>query len=310
MHGVRQDVAVTQPLSFALVFILMALPTLPAMAEDLPSDVGSRHELVPSDQRTIYLNVDATSYRTRGRVSFGFVPTLKSKLAAYGYTATLEHDARHALTLTIQYRETRGQQISLDLYGTDISCAMILSGLEKDHLLDLAVRESPDYAGMITAPYVEVVDKFQSNPYFYFLPDLIQASTTSGLDATAGLIAALERALYSAKPAATPLDTLVSPAETFSDMDDHFSSAASQRTIEELGRLQDRRATDLLIKLTGHPDHAIRLAAVRALENFSVPAISAVITQVAQEDTDVSVREAAKAALNWLPASVGHEHQR
>lgn len=301
MDSFWNDVAISRSSVFSLLFVWVALLSWPAGADDSSAARGSRQEVEQSGKPVIYLNIEATTYRTRGRVSFGIAATLKSKLAAYGYAVTLQDDSPHDLTLAIRYRETRGQQITLDLYGTDIACAVTLSDPSEDRLLNLAMRESPDYAGMMTAPYIEVVDKLQANPYFYFLPDLIHARTEFRLDATAGLITALERVLYSKKPVASPWDTLVSPAETFSDLDDHFSSAAARRTIQKLGWLQDHRATDLLLKLTSHPNHVVRLEAVRALEGFSVPAVAAVIARVAEQDTHVTVREAAKAVLTRLP---------
>lgn len=286
------------------VFLWAIVVVLPQAAggEGRSGGDAAPDQLQQPDKLVIYLDVESTTYRARRRVSFGIGPILKSKLSAAGYAVTQERDSPHDLTLAIRYHETRGRQITLDLYGTDIACAITLTDHSDDRLLNLAIREFPDYADMITAPYVEVVDKLQANPYFYFLPDLVRGTAESHDDVTAILIAALERVLYPARHAVTPLDTLVSPAETFPDLDDHFSFAASQRTIQELGRLQDRRATDLLLKLTDHPDHAIRLEAVRALEGFPVPAVAAAIARVAREDTDVAVRAAARSVLTMLPA--------
>jgi hypothetical protein len=235
-------------------------------------------------------------------VSFSIGPTLKSKLSAAGYAVTQERGSQHDLTLTIRYREERGRQISLDLYGTDIVCVITLIDPSEARLLDLTIRESPDYAGMVTAPYIEVVDKFQANPYFYFLPELIRGRAESTGDVTATLISALDRALYPTNHApVTPMDTLLSPAETFPDLDAHFSAPASWRTIQELGRLRDERATDLLLKLTTHPDYAVRLEAVRALEGFPSVAAATAVARVAREDANLTVRDAAKAVLARLP---------
>lgn len=287
------------PFLFLYVFAIV-LPQHAGAGESSVSG-AAQDQLQQPDKPVIYLDVESTTYRGRRRVSFSIGPTLKSKLSAAGYVITQERESPHDLALMIRYREERGRQITLDLYGTDIVCAIKLIDPSETRLLDLTIRESPDYADMVTAPYIEVVDKFQANPYFYFLPDLIRERAESNGDVTGSLITALERVLYPTSHAVvTPLDTLLSPAETFPNLDDHFSSPASRRTIQELGRLQDPRATDLLLKLTGHPDHAVRLEAVRALEGFPVPGVAAVVARVAQEDANASVRDAAKDTLAKL----------
>jgi hypothetical protein len=104
----------------------------------------------------------------------------------------------------------------------------------------------------VNAPYVEVVEKLQANPYFYFLGDIVRGSTREHVDTTGALIQALDRQVDRElhPPPVTPLGTLVSPAETFPDLDVHFAETAQHNTVEELGRLKDPRAIDLLQGVT------------------------------------------------------------
>lgn len=284
-------------LLISLFIIGLTATSLSAEAEDTPS-----HPTAPAffgQEPVIYLDVQATTWRPRGRVSFGIIPSLRMKLASAGFVVTQAPERPHDLTLTVEYREERGKQISLDLSGTEIICAILLDHPQEGRLLSTKIHESPAYAELVTAPYVEVVEKFQANPYFYFLGDLIRGRIYAHLDTTGALIQALDRHVDRERHAraTTPLDTLESPAETFHDLDLYFAAVAQENTVEELGRLKDTRAIELLKSLMFHSDPRTRLRAVLALGEFNAPSIEPAIVRVVRADSDPDVRDAAKAVL-------------
>ncbi|MGH7258961.1 MAG: HEAT repeat domain-containing protein [Nitrospiraceae bacterium] len=287
--------------TFFLLLAYSLITSGPASAQSSIESAAPIEEDSRIEKQVVYLDAETTTWRSRGRVSFGIIPSLKTKLTAAGFAVSQDPERPHDMTLIVRYHEKRGRQISLNLYGTDIHCAMTLEHSRKGRMLDLTIDEAPDYAELITAPYIEVVDKFQANPYFHFLGELIRDRLDLSRDSIESLITALNREMYPAIPVAvTPLDTLVSPAETFPNLDDHFSSIAWERAIDELGRVKDPRAVELLLKSASHPDHRVRLHAVLALEGFTSPSVVSTMTRVAQSDTDVSVRNAAKAVLARL----------
>lgn len=280
----------------SLFSIGLSLTSLSAAAEDSPSyptPAGFGQEPV------IYLDVQTSTWRPRGRVSFAIVPSLRMKLASAGFAVTQAPESPHELTLTVEYREERGKQISVNLFGTEINCVVLLDHAQEGRLLSTKIHESPAYAELVTAPYVEVVEKFQANPYFYFLGDLIRGRIDAHLDTTGALIQALNRHVDRARHprAATPLDTLESPAETFSDLDLHFASLAQENSVEELGRLKDTRAIELLKTLMLDSDPRTRRRAVLALGEFDAPSLAPAIARVVQADSDPDVRDAANAVL-------------
>jgi hypothetical protein len=252
-----------------------------------------------ASERVLYLNLDASTWRPRGRISFGIAPTLRLKLASAGLVVTEDPAAPHDATLKVEYREQRGKQISINLFGTDITCLVRLDDPEDEETLSLVIHESPSYTDLVDAPYVEVVEKLQANPYFYFLGEIVRERMQTHIDATGALIRALNRQVdHELHPQlVTPLDTLVSPGETFPDPDGLFSTAAQQNTVEELGRLKDSRAVDLLERLTSHENRLTRLRAVIALGQFDDPSITPVMTRVAHTDSDSAVRDAAAKML-------------
>ena len=280
----------------SLFIIGLTVTALSTAAEDTPSHPTTAGV---GQEPVIYLDVQASTWRPRGRVSFGIVPSVRMKLASAGFAVTQAPESPHGLILTVDYREERGKQISLNLYGTEIICVILLDHPQQGRLLSVKIHESPAYAGLVTAPYVEVVEKFQANPYFYFLGDLIRGRTDAHLDTTGALIQALDRHVDRKRHprAATPLDTLESPAETFSDLDLHFAGLARENAVEELGRLKDSRAIELLKSLMFDSDPRTRLRAVLALGEFDAPALAPAIARVVQADSDPDVRDAAISVL-------------
>jgi hypothetical protein len=256
------------------------------------------HQAKAVTEQVIYLDVQASTWRPRGRISFGIVPTLRTKLTAAGFTVTEDRDRPHEMTLSVDYREERGKPISFNLFGTEISCLFILHPVAHGLAPSVHIYESPSYSDLV-APYVEVVEKLQANPYFYFVGDIVRDWAHAQLDTTGALIQALDRKVdreLHPRPV-TPLDTLESPAETFPDLDAHFAVAAQHNTVEELGRLKDPRAIDLLEKLLFHPDRQTRVRAVLALGQFDAPSIPPIMTRVVEADSDRTVRDAAAGVL-------------
>jgi hypothetical protein len=277
--------------------LLIVLMTAGAVANATQETIDG--QAMAGDARVIYLNLDTSTWRPRGRISFGIAPTLRLKLVKAGLGVIQDPAAPHDATLEVKYREERGRQISVNSFGTDITFMVRLHDEQEQHPLSLVIHESPSYADLVNAPYVEVVEKLQANPYFYFIGDIVHERMQTHADTTGALILALERHYdHELHPQpVTPLDTLVSPGETFPDLDALFSAAAQQNAIDELGRLKDSRAINLLERLTSHANHLTRLRAVVALAQFDDPSIASVMTRVIQTDRDAEVREAAAGVL-------------
>jgi HEAT repeats len=270
-----------------------------AVVANAAHETVDHHQAMAASERVLYLDLDASTWRPRGRISFGIAPTVRLKLASAGLSVTEDPAMPHDATLKVEYREQRGKQISINLFGTDITCLVELDDPQVEGTLSLVIHESPSYTDLMDAPYVEVVEKLQANPYFYFLGEIVRERMQTHVDTTGALIRALDRQFdreLHPQPV-TPLDTLVSPGETFPDLDALFSAAAQQNTVEELGRLKDSRAVDLLERLTAHANRLTRLHAVVALGQFEDPSIAPVMKRVAQADSDAAVRDAAAGVL-------------
>jgi HEAT repeats len=281
-----------------LAILLLTFGLSSAIGANAAQEAIDRHAIA-AGERVLYLDLDASTWRSRGRISFGIAPALRLKLTSAGLGVTQDPDTPHDATLKVVYREERGKQISVNSFGTDIRCLVRLDDPKNEQALSLVIHESPSYTDLVNAPYVEVLEKLQANPYFYFLGVIVRERMQTHVDTTGALIRALDlhfdRELH--PQPVTPLDTLASPGETFPDLDALFSEAAEQNTVEELGRLKDSRAVDVLERLTSHANRLTRLRAVVALGQFDDPSIAPVMTRVAEADSDGEVRDAAAGLL-------------
>jgi HEAT repeats len=246
----------------------------------------------------VYLDVQASTWRPRGRISFGIEPVLRMKLVSAGFGVTQDPGSRHDLIIRVEYREDRGEPIAVNLYGTDITCRILLDRPQPDQAQFISIHESPSYTDLVNAPYVEVVEKLETNPYFYFLGHIVRGWHEK-MDTTGALIQALDRQFNEElhRPPATPMDTLVSPAETFPDLEAHFAPTARENTVDELGRLGDTRAIELLERLMTEADRSTRLRAVVAMGQFDAPSVLPALSRVVETDSDKVVRTAASGQL-------------
>ena len=150
------------------------------------------------NEPVVYLDVQASTWRPRGRISFGIEPVLRMKLISAGFTVTQDPAQQHDLTVRVEYREERGEPIAVNLYGTDISCRILLDHPHPEGVQTISIRETPSYRDLVNAPYVEVVEKLEANPYFYFMGHIVWG-WHQHLDRTGALIQArVRRLIYGA----------------------------------------------------------------------------------------------------------------
>ena len=279
----------------AVACLLSGAPVVPA-AEPILTD--EQLQLL-SRAKTIYVDVAATTWMRRGRTLSDVGPSLRTKLAAAGFTVVRNQTDRHDLTLKVLYREEQGRQYRIDTYGTDITCAVQLEHAGIGPLLNLRIEESSTYPETGTPPYLEALEKFVANPYFYLLGDLVKGRVVSRSDTTGALIEGLQRLAAHEPMKSDPLkgEFLMSSDEVM------FFASARENVIQELGRLKDPRAVPILTKLLGHSERRVRLLSVRALTSISAVDSRSAIERVARQDRDREVRQAAAAALAGLPPS-------
>lgn len=251
---------------------------------------------------TIYVEVESSTWRQRGRVSFAIGPSVRAKLRSAGFAPVSDPQEPHDLTLKVFYREERGRQFRADLYETDIRATLSLLHPTLGVLLLVRVDESSSDAGVTNAPYVDVLHKIEGNPAFYFFGDLVRGYLAEGRDAPATLIRGAERLLEDEDFRRYPhADTAALSGEMLAGPELLYGAQALERTARELGALREARALPLLTRLLDHHDRQLRLAAVAALSQLQAEAARPALERVAAEDVSPEVRAAAAQALARLP---------
>jgi len=247
--------------------------------------------------KTIYVDVAFSTWMPRGKTLADVAPSLRTSLASAGFTVVRNSTDSHDLTLKVDYREERGKQYKIDMYGTDITCLIRLEQPELGSLLDMTIRESSANPESGTPPYLETLERFQTNPYFYFVGDFVKARVSTRLNQTEVLLQSLQRLMQN-EPARGDQPENV---HAFLPGDMIYPLMVRDNTIQELGRLKDRLAVPFLTTLLGHNDRQVRLLSVHALGAIQADEARPAIERVAQQDGDREVRQAAAAVLASLP---------
>ncbi len=260
--------------------------------------VAAQGDAARDPARTILLEVTSSTWVPRGRTLTEVGPGIRNKLRSAGFTVVSDASVPHAQTLSVAYREARGRQYRIDTFGTEITCRLRLEHAALGTLLDVTVRESSGEQYLGTPPYIEAIQEFETNPYVYFLADLVKGRVVSGLDVTESLIEGLERLT---KVTTSGYDPLSAP-HSMTHLETGWAGAARNRTIVELGRLGDPRAVPLLTHLLTDSDPKARRLSAVALGAIGAVESGPALERAATADGEQGVREAAVAALSNLAA--------
>lgn len=224
---------------------------------------GDTTKPVQPDERLPAILVEASTatWKPRGRVLFDVTATVRNKLSGAGFPIVRDATEPHDLTLTLEYREERGRPYDFTTYETIVTGRFQLEGRGSTPLLELTVQERSGAQLGGTPPYIDAIQRFESNPSVYFLGEIVRARVRGEPDRTPALIAGLRREL---EAEASRLDPLSAP-HTMMARESTVPRLAHQRAIRELGRLGDPEARPFLRELLSHEDPKIQQAAEQAL---------------------------------------------
>jgi hypothetical protein len=273
------------------------------LASAQPADLTPPEAELPSVSaaQTVHIQAHTQTWRSRGRVSFPVVPSLRTKLSAAGFAVVADETEPHELVLRVDYREARDREYRFGLYGTAITCELRLEDRQGGLLLGLTIHEYPPDDPGVTAPYTEVVHKLDTNPYYYFFGEIVKEKLVNGLDTTGSLLAAFVRLTEDQEPQyGSMTGPPPNPGETLPSPETLWVREVRANTAHELARLQEPRAIPVLNKLLTHPDWQVRSLALDTLVAMRAGDMRAEVERMALQDEDKRVRAAAKAALARL----------
>lgn len=252
--------------------------------------------------KTIYVDVTASTWKTRGRLLYDIEVAVRVKLASVGLTVVRTSQEPHSLTLFVNYREERGEPYGGHQFGTVMTGDFRVDHHAAGPIFEVTVQETshPTISG--TPPYLDALQNFQTNPYYYFLGDLIWWRMQKNHEAHTVFIMALKEKA-AGRRADLPVCTAVNCPHTMATTRELYAPIAIRRTVEELVHAKDPRLVPVLFDLVEYPDVYVRVQAVKALGSFQAVESLALLQNLISNDPDIEVRQAAEAVLDALTAT-------
>ena len=251
---------------------------------------------------TIYVDVQASTWKTRGRLLWDAEADIRAKLIAVGFEIVREKNQPHALTLTGAYEETRGRQFGINRYGTVLTGTFRVEHHEKGPLLEITIQERAELTPSGTLPYLDSLHNFLTNPYYHFLGEIVDGQIHRNQDAHRVFLKELHaKVTHEAVPEASEnSDWLPEGIHSMQQAHTLYEPVAARRTIGEFVGENDDRIVGILPDLLNHPDVYVKVRSIEAFGDFSVTEALPLLRDLQENAKEVEVRHAASATITRL----------
>ena len=258
---------------------------------------------------SVYVDVVAETWKTRGRLLYDIEGSVLRKLASSGFRFVRHQDERHELTLVVRYQEERGEQYDINAYGTVIHGRFHLDSPQSESTWQFTISETSNNSISGPPPYLDALEKFETNPYYFFLGDILRGHIQQDLEPKGGLLFALERMMSLEgsliKTDRTGSSDRLKPPEPHAMpiSQELYAATAVRRSLDTYVDSGDRRVIPILFRLIHHQDPAVRIDAIEAFGSLYVTESRSDLLQLSQQDLDPEVRQVAKAIYENLNLS-------
>ncbi len=255
---------------------------------------------------TIYVDVQASTWKTRGRLLWDAEADIRAKLIAVGFEIVREKNQPHALTLTGSYDETRGRQFGINRYGTVLTGTFRIEHHEKGPLFEITIQEKATLTPSGTLPYLDSLHNFLTNPYYHFLGEIVDGQIHRNQDAHRVFLKELRAKVAREAVPTTSEDFDWLPEGIHSMQQAHtlYEPVATRRTIEEFVQTQDDRIVGILPDLLNHPDVYVKVRSVEAFGDFRVMDALSLLRDLEKNAKEVEVRNAVSATISRLTGTL------
>lgn len=273
----------------------------------LNQSVGGREILAAELPETpklgsVALQIEASTWKPRGHVIYDIEGAIRKKLMNAGFTVLRNADAPHDHVLSVIYQEVRGAEYAFNAFGTVITCKFqFVAHPSQPMMFEFQVVETSTNSVSGTPPYLDAIHRFETNPYYFFLGDILAGYVQESLDLREALLWAVERHLAELReiedPADRPLERsehYMMPARKF------YRPFAVRRTIQLFIEANDSAIVQLWRNLITDPDPIVRRQALTMIEAFHVIEARTELTKLAAQDVDPQARRLAKRVLASL----------
>lgn len=251
---------------------------------------------------TIYVDVQASTWKTRGRLLWDAEADIRTKLIAVGFEIVREKNQPHALSLTGSYEETRGRQFGINRYGTVLTGTFRIEHHEVGPLFEITIQEKATLTPSGTLPYLDSLHNFLTNPYYHYLGEIIDGQVHRSQDAHRVFLKELRaKVIHDAAPKVSDnSDWLPEGIHSMQQAHTLYEPVAARRTIGEFVQAKDESIVPILPDLLNHPDVYVKVRSVQAFGDFNVMEALPLLRDLENDAKDIEVRHAASATISRL----------
>ncbi len=255
--------------------------------------LASQSPALSQEQPAIVVETKTTTWMPRGRNLQDAGPLVREKLSTAGFVIKSEQEEPPILSIRVNYQETRGLQYSFDSFGTKISCLVELTHPLDGTLWKIHIQESSGQQTFGTPPYIVALQKFQTNPYIYFLGDIVKARAKAGANIPQSLIQGFRRLM---KEGRTTVDPLQNP-HSMAEAESRYAVEAQTRVVQELGLMKDPHTVPFLQEMLGHGEQRIRIGSLKALAAIGTQSAKRALQEARESHFDQRIRQEAASVL-------------
>ena len=251
------------------------------------------------EQPTIQVVVQASTWKTRGRLLYDIEGSILKKLSLAGLQAIHDTKKPNQYQLVVQYEEERGAQYGVALWGTTINAMFLFRGVGMAEPISWEIHETSTNTVSGPAPYLDALLKFETHPHYFFLGKMLERMTKGvGSQPEALMLAVTEfvQVVYPTIAEAIPQDGVRIQDHFMDNSRRVYQEVALQRALDELMNqdISDDTLAPIAERLLESTDPHSRVRAVQILGRTKNVAFREKIDKLATADPNRAVRQAAQ----------------
>lgn len=248
---------------------------------------------------TIQVIVQASTWKTRGRILYDIEGSILKELSLAGFQAIHDTKKPHQYQLVVQYEEERGAQYGVQLWGTTINVTFLFRGVGMAEPISWEIHETSTNSISGPAPYLDALLKVETHPHYFFLGTMLERMTKgvgSQQDALMQAVTEFVQEVYPTIDEAIPQDG-IRIQEHFMDSSRRvYQEVALQRALDELmhQEISDDTLAPIAERLLDSADPHSRIRAVQILGRTHNAVYREKLNKLATDDPNRAVRQAAQ----------------
>ena len=224
---------------------------------------------VRESERCLYVDLDAKTWKTRGRIFYDIEGSLYRKFTNSGFKIIRQKENFHAMTLSVRYHDEKGPAYGVNDFGTVLNANFRLLDRSSNVLWELEISAVSENSISGTPPYLDVLRKFVTNPYYFFIGELLKSFLDQGFDIHQALPVLIGQ-ISSQRSFSSAESRLKNRSNRFAHAMDSegkiYLLFAVTRSIGELVICEDPRTIPVLLQLSQYPNDEVRNRANEAFK--------------------------------------------